>query len=102
VHFLAASEVTMIDYTKKVREFIATNFLFEADQEGLDGVESLLESGIVDSTGVLEIVAWVEESFGFRVPDEDLLPENFDSVQRLAGYLARSMAGAQPLVQPAL
>ena len=86
----------MQDYTTQIKAFIIENFLFNAEGSSLGDDESFLDSGIVDSTGILEVVAWIEESFGIRVPDSDLLPENFDTVQRLAAYMRRS-AEAQGL-----
>lgn len=86
----------MQDYATQIKAFIIENFLFNAEGSSLGDDESFLESGIVDSTGILEVVAWIEETFGIRVPDTDLLPENFDTVQRLAAYMHRS-AEAQRL-----
>ena len=51
-----------------------------------------MENGIVDSTGVLELVSFVESEFGFKVPDEDLLPQNFDSVNALSDYVSCAKA----------
>jgi len=82
----------MIDYAATVKEFIVSNFLFGADDGSLGEDDSFLESGIIDSTGIMEVVAWVEETFDFKVRDEDLLPENFDSVRRLVTYIARNSA----------
>ena len=86
----------MQDYATQIKAFIIENFLFNAEGSSLGDDESFLESGIVDSTGILEVVAWIEETFGIMVPDADLLPENFDTVQRLAAYMHRS-AEAQGL-----
>ncbi len=82
----------MTDISRPVKEFIVGNFLFGADDGSLGEEDSFLESGIIDSTGILEVVAWVEETFGFKVKDEDLLPENFDSVKRLVAiYRQRTL-----------
>jgi acyl carrier protein len=70
-----------------IRHFIMENFLFSADGEHLSDEASFLEEGIVDSTGVLELVAFVEETFGITVADEEIVPENFDSVARLARFV---------------
>jgi len=88
----------MPEYATQIKTFIIENFLFNAEGSSLGDDESFLESGIVDSTGILEVVAWIEETFGIKVPDSDLLPENFDTVQRLSDYLNRS-AEAQGLSQ---
>ena len=70
-----------------IQRFILENFLFSDDGDLVQDDVSFLEEGIVDSTGVLELVMFVEETFGFEVDDEDILPENFDSVRGLADYV---------------
>ena len=69
-----------------IRDYILENFLFTADNGQLQDNASFLDEGIVDSTGVLELVMFVEETFGIRVEDEEIVPGNFDSVQKLARY----------------
>ena len=75
--------------TEKIRAFIFSNFLFDADEGALDNDASFLEQGIIDSTGVLELVEWLEETFSIKVEDEELTPENLDSVNRLGQFIAR-------------
>jgi len=70
-----------------IRRYILENFLFTDDESQLQDDASFLEEGIVDSTGVLELVMFVEETFGIEVGDEEIVPENFDSVERLAHYI---------------
>ncbi len=77
------------DYVKKIREFIFENFLFDASEEDLDNDASFLEQGIIDSTGVLELVEWLEETFEFKIDDEELIPENLDSVNLIASFIDR-------------
>ena len=77
-----------------VREFINDNFLF---REGLDTVsdsESLLENGLLDSTGVLELVAFLETDLGIEVKDAEIVPENFDSVDNITRYAESKLAKA--------
>ena len=76
----------------KIRAFIFSNFLFDAEESALDNDTSFLEQGIIDSTGVLELVEWLEETFAMKVEDEELIPENLDSVNRLAQFIARKTA----------
>jgi len=71
----------------QIRRYILENFLFTDDESQLRDDASFLEEGIVDSTGVLELVMFVEETFGIEVADEEILPENFDSVERLTRYV---------------
>ncbi len=78
----------------QIREFVKMNFLFDGGDDNLTDTTSFMEEGIVDSTGVLELVLFVEETWGLTVDHEDLLPENFDSIEALAGYVARRVAAA--------
>ena len=77
----------MNDLKGQIRSFIIDNFLF-GDDAGLDDQISFLESGIVDSMGILEIVNFISEEFQVTVADEDLLPENLDSIDNIANYLS--------------
>ena len=77
---------------EQVREFIIDNFLFGED-DGLEIDTSFLENGIIDSTGVLELVTFLEETFGIVVEDEELIPENLDSIENVVKYLERKRNG---------
>jgi len=77
---------------EQIRQYIAENFLFSDDGYQLSDDASFLEEGIVDSTGVLELVMFVEETFNVTVEDGEIVPENFDSVSRLATYIRRKIA----------
>ena len=79
----------MADNINKIRAFIFENFLFDEKDDALQNDASFLEQGIVDSTGVLELVEWLEEEFDMTVDDEELIPENLDSVNLLSAYIAR-------------
>ena len=76
----------MSDMKAKIRSFIVENFLFGND-DGLADDSSFLDEGIIDSTGILELVEFIEEEFSISVDDEDLIPENLDSINNVAGYL---------------
>lgn len=73
---------------EKIRQFVTTNF-YVADPAALQDGESLLDSGIVDSTGVLEVIGFLEETFGIKVEDREMLPENLDSIERIAAFVTR-------------
>lgn len=75
----------------QIRDFITQNFLYNGTAAHLDNSASLLEQGIVDTTGVLELVLFVEETYGLSVDQSDLLPENFDSIDNLADYVVRHL-----------
>lgn len=72
---------------KRIRKYIFENFLFEENDGNLGDDDSLLEKGIIDSTGVLELVMFMEENFQIEVKDEDLVPENLDTVNNLVKYI---------------
>jgi acyl carrier protein len=76
----------MADTKEKIREFIVENFLF-GSANGLNDDTSFLDEGIIDSTGVLELVTFLEENFKIRVDDEELIPENLDSINNVSAYL---------------
>jgi acyl carrier protein len=76
------------EIAQRVRAFLVETFLL-GDDDGFGNGESLLDSGIVDSTGVMEVVAFLEESFGIVIDDDELVADNLDSVERLAAFVAR-------------
>jgi acyl carrier protein len=84
----------MQEYIAPIRNFISTNFLFDADGNVLQNDASFLEQGIIDSTGVLELVEWLEEDFGLKIEDEELIPENLDSVLLLAAFIEKKRNGS--------
>ena len=77
---------------RDVRAFIAENFIVTNGE--LAAGDSLTHNGVLDSMGVLELIMFIEERFGVTVPDEDTLPENLDSVERIVGYLEQRLATA--------
>jgi acyl carrier protein len=81
-----------MDTITPVREFIVDNFLF-GDGEQLDDSTSFFDSGIVDSTGILEIVSFLEDSYSIEVQDEELIPENFSSLNTISLYLKHKLNG---------
>lgn len=75
-----------IELKSDIRNFIIENFLY-GNNDGFNDDISFMEKGLIDSTGILELVAFVEEKYGISVADEELLPENFDSVNNLSRYI---------------
>jgi acyl carrier protein len=73
----------------EIHAFITRNFLFGQPDLHLVGSDSLMERGIIDSTGVLELVGFLEKSFGVVVHDEDIVPENLDSIDALVAFVQR-------------
>lgn len=70
-----------------IREFIAENFMYGQAPEELGNDTSFLDSGIIDSTGVMELIQFLEDEFEISVNDDEMVPENLDSVDRLCQYL---------------
>jgi acyl carrier protein len=79
---------TVMGVRQEIRQFVVQNFLFGQDQN-LDEGASFLEAGIIDSTGVLELVAHLEETYDIKVKDDELIPDNLDSIDAIVAYLAR-------------
>ena len=73
----------------EIHAFIVANFLFGQDDGSMSDEQSFLESGIIDSTGLLELVAFVEQRFGISVDDRELVPDNLDSLRNITAYVAR-------------
>ena len=76
-----------VDIKAKIKEFIVNNFLLGDSKTTLNEDDSFLEKGIIDSTGVLELVSFIEEAFDIRVENEELIPDNLDSVNKLIVYI---------------
>ena len=72
----------------ELRRFVFENFMLGRAQDELDEDASFLDSGIIDSTGVMELVDFLEDRFGITVEDSELTPDNLDSISRLSAYLA--------------
>jgi acyl carrier protein len=71
-----------------IRAFIVDAFLFGDETGAPDADASLIENGVIDSTGVLELVAFLEQTYGLQVGDADIVPENLDSIARIAAFVA--------------
>lgn len=77
---------------QKIRAYILQNFLFTDEDTALNNTDSLIGKGIVDSTGALEMVHFLEEQFGTKVRDDEMIPENLDSVNRIVAFVAKKQA----------
>jgi acyl carrier protein len=76
---------------QRVRAYIEENFLMGGGSNLADG-DSFMEHHVVDSTGFLELVTFIESAFGFRVEDEEMVPENLDSLDAIELYVTRKLA----------
>jgi len=77
-------------YLDTIRHFVVENFPF-GDGESLKEDTSFLENGIMDSTGILELVMFLEETYSIKIEDEELVPENLDSIRNIADFLERKL-----------
>ena len=78
-----------------IREFLASNYFLGDDPSELSGSASLIEAGLIDSTGVLELVGFLEERFGLRITNEELLPENLDSIDNIVAFVTAKLASSE-------
>jgi acyl carrier protein len=85
---------TMKQIAARIRHFIVENFLFGND-ENLTDETSFLDDGIIDSTGVLELVAYIEENFSIKIKDDELVPENLDSIGNIARFIEGKKTATQ-------
>ncbi|WP_428268622.1 acyl carrier protein [Haliangium sp.] len=81
-----------MDTKERVRTFMRENF-YVASPDALTDDTSLLEQGIVDSTGILEVVAFIESTFDIQVEDAEMVPENLDTIDGIVAYVARKQDG---------
>ena len=81
----------MSETKETIKTFIIENFLF-GSEDGLKDETSFLEEGIIDSTGILELVTFLEEEFSIAIEDEELVPENLDSINNVTTFLGRKIA----------
>lgn len=83
----------MTDETRTaIRAFVVENFLFGDDSHPLPADLSLIDNDLIDSTGILELVSFLEERFAIQVADADIVPANLDTIDRIAGFIARKQA----------
>lgn len=77
-----------MDTKDKIRAFVTSNF-YVADPSALSDAASLLDQGIIDSTGVLEIIGFLEDTFEITVEDSEMVPDNLDSIDRITAFISR-------------
>lgn len=78
----------------RVRDYILENYLFTNDQSMLNSDDSFLQKNILDSTGMLEVIYFLEDEFGIKVQDEEMVPENLDSVNRIVAFMGKKGVAA--------
>ena len=75
----------------KVRDFVLKNYLFTTEQSALKSEDSFMKSGIMDSTGILEMIMFLHDEFGVDVMDDEMIPENLDSVHNVVSFLRKKL-----------
>lgn len=77
----------------EIRQFIEENFMYRADRTELSANEFLLDAGVVDLTGILELITFLETRFQIQVADADIVPEKLDSIRTIVAYVESMLAG---------
>jgi acyl carrier protein len=85
--------MTRSEIGEATREYIRKNFLYN-DSQPLADHQSLLGTGVVDSTGILELITFLEEEFGLHFKDEELVADNFDSVDRISSFVEKKLSAS--------
>jgi acyl carrier protein len=83
------SEIELADVRRKLRDFITEQFLVGSDIESIEDKDSFMEKEIVDSTGVLELTSFIEDEFAITVEDNEMTPDNLDSIEKLTNFVNR-------------
>lgn len=78
---------------QRIKQYLLQNFLFSNDENALKDDTSLIRGGILDSTGIYELIMHLEESFGISIAPEEMTPENFDTIEAVDGFVSRKLAG---------
>lgn len=89
-------KVSQDDLKSILRQFISEIFLPSSGLDSFDDSDSFMEKGIIDSTGVLELLEFIEEKFDIQVEDEEVVPENLDSLNNLTSFINRKLQHAGP------
>jgi acyl carrier protein len=80
------------DVTTEIRAYIVERFLFGQQSDRLTNSSSFMDMHLVDSTGILEVVMFLESRYGIKVTDEEMIPEHLDSIDRIAAFVRRKQA----------
>lgn len=78
----------------KLRTYILENFLFTDDESALSSSDSFLEKSIIDSTGIMEVIFFINDEFGIEVEDDEMIPDNLDSVDKIVAFIEKKKKAA--------
>ena len=86
-------ETTSMDQKIAIKQFVLRNYLFTEDDTALADGDSLIRNGIVDSTGMLELIAHLEETYSIKIENAEMIPANLDSIDSIGAFVAKKLAG---------
>jgi acyl carrier protein len=78
---------------QRIKQYILKNFLFSDDENAIGDQDSLVRGAILDSTGIYELIMFIEEEFKFSIAAEEMTPDNFDTLETIDAFIARKLAG---------
>ena len=81
-----------MDHKRQIKQFVLKNYLFTDDETALADNDSLIRNGTIDSTGMLELIAHLEETWSIKVADVELIPANFESIDNIGAFLTRKLS----------
>lgn len=81
-----------MDHKQQIKRFVLKNYLFTDDESVLADAESLIRSGTIDSTGMLELIFHIEETWKLKILDEEMVPANFETIDSIAAFVSRKLA----------
>ncbi len=84
----------MQPFESEVRQFVIDNFLFGEKGDDLSLEDSLLEKGLIDSTGILEMVGFLQKTFGIKIEDDEIVPANLDSIHKIGAFIRQKLGDA--------
>ena len=78
-----------MNFEKELRTFILENYLFTEDDSKLNNSDSFLDSGIIDSTGILEVITFIQDELNITIEDDEMIPENLDSIDNILAFVGK-------------
>lgn len=84
-------KISQVDIRKVLREFITENFLLSAGIDSFEDTDSFIDKRIIDSTGILELLEFVEDTFNIQIEDEEVIPDNLDSLNNLTSFVEKKL-----------
>ncbi len=80
-----------MNHRQQIKQFVLRNYLFTEDENAVADGDSLIRNGTIDSTGMLELISHLEDSYSIKVADVEMVPANFDSIDAITAYVASKL-----------